>query len=227
MKAKSQPPLLLTVDGTPPERITFLPIDRQLEKGKPLVVSASVNDPDTDVTKATFFLCKQLEDGKMPADAVKAVGSQSAKNPQVWTGNLMVPADFRGEALVGVVFANQAGLATDPPKVQKVEIVDAKPPTGVIKGIVTFGDRPQPGVAISLRDADGKEKAATITKEQGKDGKGMGTFTLSVPAGNYTVVALKKDSSTGAMGTAAVQVTADNTAEKPATAIVTLNKIRQ
>ncbi len=219
-EVKSQPPLLLTVDGTPPERITFLPIDPQLEKGKPLVVSASVNDPDTDVTKATFFLCRQLEDGKMPADAVKAVGSQSAKNPQVWNANLTVPADFRGNGLVGVVFTNQAGLATDPPLVQKVEIVDAKPPTGAIRGAVTFGDRPQPGVAVSLRDAEGKEKAATVSDKDGK-------FEFEkVPVGSYKVVALKKDSSTGAAGIAPVQVDAEHTLKKPAKVIVSMNKIR-
>ena len=74
--------LLLTVDATPPEKITFLPIDPTVVKGKPLELAATVNDPETDITKATFFLCKQLDDGKVPADAIKAVGSQSLHEPE-------------------------------------------------------------------------------------------------------------------------------------------------
>lgn len=209
--------LLLTVDATPPERITFLPIDPKLVKGKPLSLAATVNDPDTDVTKATFFLCKQLDDGKIPADAVKAVGTQALKNPKVWEADLKVPDDFRGVGLVGVVFTNQVGLVNDPPLVQRVEIVDAKPPTGKIEGKVVFGENPQPGVFISLRDADGKEKSATKSLE-----KGVFKFE-GIPVGSYRLVALKKDSSTGAAATTTVVVDAD----KPAKPTLTLEKIRQ
>jgi Carboxypeptidase regulatory-like domain len=210
-------PILVTVDATPPEQIAFLPIQATLEKGKPLLVAATVFDPETDIVKATFFLCKKLEDGKMPADAIKADGTQSTKNPGVWVADLKVPADFRGEGVVGVVFANQVGLVNDPPKVQRIEIVDPKAPAGTIDGKVEFGGRPQPGVAVALRDADNKDKGGTTT-----DDKGKFKFEKVAP-GNYTVVALKKDSSTGAAGASPVQVEADKTS-KPT---ITLSKLRK
>jgi hypothetical protein len=201
----SQPPLQLTVDATPPELIGFLPLPAQVEKGKALTVGASVFDPETDVVKATFFLCKQLEDGKIPADAIKAVGMQSDKDPKVWMADLKIPADFRGEGLVGVAFTNQAGLTNETPKIQRIEIIDARPPAGTIEGTVEYGGRPQPGVAVSLRDAEGKEKAAGKTDEKGK-------FKFEkVPAGNYHVYGGKADSSSGIRGSAPAQVEADKT----------------
>jgi hypothetical protein len=213
-------PIVITVDATPPERITLLPVPATVEKGKPLVVSATVNDPDTTVTKATFFLAKELaEDGKIPPDAIKAVGAQSEKNPALWTGSLKVPDDFRGPAFVGVVFANQAGLSNDPPRVQKVEIVDAKAPGGTVEVTVTYGERPQAGAAVSVRGEDGKEKAGGTTDAKGK-------VTLKVPVGSYSVVVFKKDSSTGAAGNAPVQVDLEHTPEKPAKVTVTLSKVR-
>lgn len=208
--------LILTVDGTPPERMTFLPIDKTLEKGKPLALAASVNDPDTDISKATFFLFKALDEGKIPADAVKAVGTQSLKNPKVWAADLKVPADFHGDGLVAVVFANEVGLTAEP-LVQRIEIVDPKPPMGTIEGVITYGERLQPGVAISLRDADGKEKAGTTTDEKGR------FKFVNTPVGSYRVVALKKDSSTGAAGNAPVVVVAGTTTKVE----IGLAKIRQ
>lgn len=203
----SQQPLRLTVDATPPELIGFLPLPAQVEKGKPLTVGASVFDPETDVVKAVFFLCKQLDEGKIPADAIKAVGMQSEKDPKVWLADFKIPAEFRGEGLIGVVFSNQAGLTNETPRVQRIEIIDAKPATGTIEGKVEYGGRPQPGVAVSLRDADGKEKAATTTDEKGK-------FKFEkVPVGNYHVFGAKSDSSSGIRGSAPVQVEADKTAK--------------
>jgi hypothetical protein len=201
----SQQPLQLTVDATPPELIGFLPIPAQVEKGKALTVGASVFDPETEVVKATFFVCKQLDDGKIPADAIKAAGTQSNKDPKVWQADLNIPADFRGDALIGVAFTNQAGLTNDAPKVQRIEIIDAKPPAGTIEGVVQYGGRPQPGVAVSLRDGEGKEKAESKTDEKGK-------FKFEkVPLGNYHVFGAKADSSSGTRGSAPAQVEADKT----------------
>jgi len=208
-------PLVLTVDNTPPERIAFLPVEPTPVKGKPLLVGAAVNDPDTEVVKAVFFLFRQFDDGKIPADALKAVGVQSAKEPAVWTAELKVPDDFRGPALLAVVFANQVGLINEP-VVQRIEIVDAKPGLGTIEGKVDFGDRPQPGVTISLRGDDGKEKAATTTND-----KGQFKF-VRVPPGVYRLVALKKDSSTGAAATAPAVVEPDKTTK----VAMTLEKVR-
>jgi hypothetical protein len=211
--------LSVTVDATPPERIAFLPLPDpiRIEKGKTLTVVARVEDPETEVTKATFFLAKQLDEGKMPPDAIKAVGRKVTSFPVLgyeserWAGDLKIPDDFRGPGVIGVVFTNQAGLSNGlaGPEVQRIEIVDAppKPAVGTIEGKVVFGGRPQPGVAISLRDPDGKDKGGTTTDDKG-------AFVLkNVAPGNYTVAAAKKDSSTGASGSAPVTVEADKTAK--------------
>ena len=205
----SQKPLVLTVDATPPELIGFLPMPAKVEKDKPLTVGASAFDPETDVVKATFFLFRQLEDGKVPADAIKAAGVQSPKDSKVWTADLKIPAEFRGDGLIGVVFTNQAGLTNETPKIQRIEIVDAKPasPFGNVEGTVLYGGRPQPGVVVSLRDADGKEKAGGVTDDKGK-------FKFEkIPVGSYHVFGTKADSSSGIRGTAPVQVESDKTAK--------------
>jgi hypothetical protein len=215
--AESEKSLVLTVDGTPPEPITFLRIAKTLEKGKPLALKASVNDPDTDVTKATFYLFRAFEDGKIPADAIKAVGTQSLTNPHIWGASIAVPADFRGVAVVAAQFGNEAGLVTETPLVQRIEIVDPLPPTGTIEGNVVFGERFQPGVSVSLRDAEGKEKAATTTDEKGR-------FKFErTPIGTYRLIVIKRDSSTGAAGTSPVVVEADKTTNVS----VALEKIRR
>ena len=84
-----------------------------------------------------------------------------------------------------------------------------------------YGDRLQPGVGVALWDGEGKQKASTTTNE-----KGAFAFA-NVPAGSYKVVAIRKDSSTGSAGIAAVQVDATHTPDNPVKVNLTLNKIRQ
>ena len=65
---------------------------------------------------------------------------------------------------------------------------------------------------------EGKEKAATTTNE-----KGALQVRPDVPIGTYRLIVIKRDSSTGAAGTAPVVVEADKTT--PVTLV--LEKIRQ
>jgi hypothetical protein len=220
-------PLRLIVDGTPPEKIAFLPMPNPLkvQKGKPLTLTARVEDPESAVVKATFFVAKDLDEGKMPADAIKAVGRKEVTVlpfgwvEERWTADLKIPDDFRGPGVVGVTFTNGVGVTNALPEVQRIEIVDAppKPPLGSIEGKVEYGGRLQPGVAITLVDENGKNKGGTTTDDKG-------TFKIKdVPPGHYTVMAAKKDSSTGASGSAPVTVEAG---DKPAKVAVELSKNR-
>src|SRR5262249_41252554 len=144
-----------------------------------------------------FFLGKPLDDGKIPPDAVLAEGKPLLDKPGVWEAAIPLPAEKRGEAFIGVAFFNEVGLATT--KTQRIELVDAPPPSGAIDGIVLIGDRPQPGLVVRLF-ADGKEKAVAMTDDKGK-------FKFeNVPVGNYTVGSARPDSSYGFGGTAPVQV---------------------
>lgn len=199
------PPLLLTIDATPPEKVEFAKLPAKHIKGKPLPVQVSAIDRDTKIEKAVFFLGKPLEDGKLPPDAVKVDGVQSPTDPKVWTADIPLPPEKRGEVFIGVVFTDQVGLTTT--RTQRVELIDAPPPAGNIAGVVMIGELPQPGLVVSLRDGDGKEKATTTT-----DDKGKFKFEKVAP-GNYTVASSRKDSSYGSAGSAPVQVEVDKTAK--------------
>jgi hypothetical protein len=199
------PPLLLTIDATPPDRVTIGKLAAKHVKGKPLPVRASAADPETRVVKATFFLGKPLDDGKLPPDAILAEGKPLGVIPNVWTADLPLPADKRGEGYVGVIFVNEVGLATM--RTQRIELVDAPPPFGAIDGVVMVGDRPQPGLVVSLRDGEGKEKMVGKTDDTGKF-----KFEKVIP-GTYTVASAKPTSSYPFAGVAPVQVEADKRAK--------------
>lgn len=210
-QVKSEP-LAVTIDATPPVGVTFGTLPAKHVKGKPLPVRASVADPETRVAKAVFFLGKPLDDGKLPPDAVLVDGKPVADKVGVWEAEIPLAPEKKGEAIIGVVFTNEVGLATT--KTQRVELIDAPPPSGAIDGVILIGERPQPGVVVSLRAADGKEKATTTTSDKG-------TFKFeNVPIGNYTVASARPDSSYGFAGSAPVQVEL----ERRAKVAVTLTK---
>ena len=224
-------PLALVVDDTPPDvtaiRFTNLVEDKQLEKGKPLRVSATVRDLDTGVAKTLFLLGQPGEDGKPTPDAVKVVGVRVPTNPKdkpdplasVWAAALPLPADKRGELTLWVSATDDAGNAgLSEPK--RIELVDAVPPVppgskpGKIAGVVCFAERPQPGMTVIL-EVDGKPKGTAKT-----DDKGRFTFD-KLPPGAYKVTTTRTDFSTGLAATADVAVEPGQTA-KP---LMTLKKV--
>ena len=224
-------PLELVVDDTPPDvtaiRFTNLVEDKQLEKGKPLRVSATVRDLDTGVAKTLFLLGQPGEDGKPTPDAVKVVGVRVPTNPKdkpdplasVWTAALPLPADKRGELTLWVSATDDAGNAgLSEPK--RIELVDAPPPVppgskpGKIAGVVCFAERPQPGMTVIL-EADGKPKGTSKT-----DDKGRFTFD-KLPPGAYKATTARTDFSTGLAAAADVAVEPGLTA-KP---LLTLKKV--
>jgi hypothetical protein len=207
-------PLVVTIDATAPEDVAFAAFPTRHPKGKPIPITASAVDPDTAVVKATFFVGRPLDDGKLPPDALTVDGvpvDPTDPANREWTANLPVPPERRGEVIVGVVFTNQVGLATT--RTARIELVDA-PPGGVaaagvgkIEGTVKILETPQPGLTVVLRNLDGKDLATTTTNAKGK-------FVFEkVVAGGYTVSSGKKDSSYGYVGSAAVEVKANDTAK--------------
>lgn len=215
------PPLRLTIDATPPDRIAFARLPEKHVKGKPLPVKVTATDPETKVTKAVFFLGKPTDEGQIPADAVKVEGVQSAENPADWTAEIPLPPEKRGEAVIGVVFTNAVGLATT--RTQRIELVDAPPPAGAIDGVVKIGEIPQAGVVVSLRNADGKELATTKTAEKADEKQKIkvGDYHFeNVAPGNYTVAAGKASSSYPFAGSAPVQVEVGKRSKAPAIAMI-------
>lgn len=219
--------LSLMVDGTPPELVEFVPMANplQVEKGKTLRIAARGVDRESGLSKAVFFLARDLDEGQMPADAIKASGHRIAMIPRAdyieewWAADIKIPDDFRGNGVMGVTFTNQAGISSPLPEVQRIEITDAVPkiPLGTIEGRVVYADRPQPNVSVKLWDSEGKEKGSATTNDKG-------LFNIkNVPPGNYTLSAQRPDSSTGVSGATSVQVEAEKTVKTT----VTLNKNRK
>lgn len=228
-------PFTLTVDATGPKPtdidIVGLSPKNELLKGKPLEVSAKVNEDLTDVKRAVFFIGRLNDEKKIPAEAVKAEGYfDDAK--KVWRAKLPIPTETPNQIAVSVVFINEVGLTGDEKSVT-VKLVDggnaggaggpAAPATGTIEGVVKIGEIPQDGVAVSLRNADGKEiastKSAVFVYTNPKDKTKTefhGRYKFEkVPVGAYTVLSAKQSSSYPFAAAAPVQVEADKTTKAP------------
>jgi hypothetical protein len=224
-RGPEDPAVYLTVmlDGTPPE-ITKLGVRKErpeadglpkLEKGNGrLAMYAVGSDPESGIKQVLFFLGKPAADPKTPgvlkmpegADPVEGVPSKEEKGePTTWVAQLPVKADKPGSVDVSVQFVNGAGLVTF--GTVQVELVDAKgggKGLGNIEGKVLEGDRPQPGLEVTLRDAQNAIKATAVTDKK----TGVYKFT-DLPPGPYRVSASKTTS--GTRGETPVQVEADKT----------------
>ena len=160
----------ISVDATAPENVKFLKLPAQHIKGTPLPVSTALQDSDTRVVKAVFFLGELQEDGKLP-EGPKVMGVQQtdAKTKLAtveWIGLMPLPPEKRGEITIGVAVTDEVGNVTT--ETQKVELVDPPLPGGTIAGKVVRGERPQPGLAVTLLDAELKPKGETKTDDAGK-----------------------------------------------------------
>ena len=199
--AKSEP-YGISVDATAPENVKFLKLPAKHIKGTPLPVVAALQDNDTRVVKAVFFLGELLEDGKLP-EGPKVIGTQlvDAKTKLAtveWIGLMPLPSEKRGEISIGVVVTDEVGNTTV--ETQKVELVDPPLPNGTILGKVVRGERPQPGLTVTLLDAEAKPKGETTT-----DAFGKFKFEKVAP-GAYVLKTTKTDATTGMTGLSPAQV---------------------
>jgi len=196
-------PFIITVDATAPEDVKFLKLPAQHIKGTPLPVTAALQDLDTKVVKAIFFLGELQEDGKLP-DGPKVAGARAIDpktklpSPVNWIGLMSLPPEKRGEITIGVAVTDEVGNTTT--ETQKVELIDPPAPNGTIIGKVVIGERAQPGLTVTLADGEGKPKGETKT-----DAFGKFKFEKVAP-GAYTLKTIKTDVTLGLTGTAAAQV---------------------
>ncbi len=186
----------VSVDATAPEDVKFLKLPARHIKGTPLPVSAVLQDNDTKVVKAVFFIGELQEDGKLP-EGPKIPGKQVVDERTKlvtleWIGLMPLAPEKRGEITIGVAVTDEVGNTTT--ETQKVELVDPPAPNGIIAGKVMIGERPQPGLAVALADAEGKPKGEATT-----DAFGKFKFEKVAP-GAYTVKTGKTDTTTGVSG---------------------------
>ncbi len=189
----------LILDGSPPQDLAFVDFPKQLPRGKPLPVKAIARDPDSDIEKVIFFLGKPSPDGKLPPNVVP--GKRAGQDE--WVAALDAPTDQKGKLEVTVQATNGAKLTAS--DTVKIELVDAGPVVklGTIEGDVVQGERPQPGIVVTLVDGNGAIKDTGAT-----DKKGHYKFKDVLP-GTYRVTAVK--SSDNSKGTITVTVPAGET----------------
>jgi hypothetical protein len=191
----------LVLDDTVPNLIRIVDLPDIQVKGQPLKVAASVFDKETGIKRVIFFVGPPPgPDGKRAAEPVKVEG---VKQANLWTAELPLPTDAKGMMQVGLVATNEVGLEVTETK--NIKLVDAPPPAGNLHVKVLRGDRPQEGLLVKLKDAEGKEKGAEVT-----DAKGLAKFS-KLPPGVYTASTNKPDSGVGSKGDATGKVEVDLT----------------
>jgi len=178
----------IVFDATAPTAVRFLDPSTRAKRGAPLKFTAQGFDAESGISGAVFFLGKPQDD-TMPKDAVPLVGSPTDDTRTTWTVTLPMPEDKKPSIPVSVLFTNNVGLKKA--AVIEIQLLDTDPaktgPTR-IKGKVTEGGRPQPGLEVLLLDQKGKEKARTKSQADGSY-----QFNDVVP-GKYQVYSLKPDS---------------------------------
>jgi hypothetical protein len=182
---KPIPPVYGTIvlDDTPPEDVRLGALDKAV-RNRAMDVAAVGFDPESGIKRVLFFLGDPpAADGKPAPNSRVVVGVPPVKDGAPYTGKLLMP-DRTGRVQVGVRFINNVGLPTD--VTGEVEVVDPppKPTTGAVKVTVVQGvpPRPQPGMAVELRDAANK----VILNSGDADEKGEYTFKDVAP-GKYNV----------------------------------------
>jgi hypothetical protein len=207
-----------------------------LTRGDPVVMFVKAEDDESEIKEVVFFLGKSTEEVPVPPGVDKIPGvlkvekpdpkdkDESKKKKDVWLAQVPVPTDKGGKVPVSVQVTNKAEVktfATIVIELQEPAKTDGKDGTGkdgtgkdgagkgggAIEGTVTEDGRPQPGVTVVLRDMADKPKDTTKS-----DAKGRYAFK-DVPAGTYTMTAVKTSSNTQA--TVTVQVIDKQTKEMP------------
>jgi hypothetical protein len=195
----------IVLDDTPPEDVRFEKLPATAIRTKPLTLFARGTDEESGIRDVVFFLGKPPADAKLPPDALAAPGRRLEKGSDIWTAELLVPAEARVPFDVAVRFTNNIGLSTT--EVARLGgVTDPPPPEpkvprkASIAGTVTEGDRTQTGLTVELQSAAGQVLTTTRTAA-------AGAFLFKdLEPGDYQVSAAKTASDT--KGTAQVKLAA-------------------
>jgi hypothetical protein len=205
----------LILDRTAPVTGFVAGPDRE-ERGKAVKVSAVVYDRESDVTGVVFFLGEAPGPDGKPAAGSKVVKARRGGMPDEWIAEVPLP-DVKGRVTIGVRATNGVGLFKDG-DAKELDVVDPPAPVkekdkekfGIIKGLIVQGGgnqvRPQPGLKVELKNAEGKVIKTVTTNDQGK-------FEFKdLEPGTYSVASIKpKDAN--AKGEKSTAVEAGKTAE--------------
>jgi hypothetical protein len=205
----------IILDDTPPENAELIAVAKAkpVVRGKPLLLEARAEDPESGISEVTFFAGPPAPDGTVPPKAIFEKVDKAPEKGKAWAGKLLVPADQKGPFVAAVRFVNGVGLATTV-ELPSVEVIDAPgvwtaPPPALkkasITGIVVEGDRPQKGLTVTLVNAVGKAVGSVETAADG-------SFAFrDLDPGTYQVIAVKSASMTQGTETVKLAQGADKT----------------
>jgi len=156
--------LPIFLDDTPADAVEFRnPPSTALHSG-PLTLRVFASDRESGIREVSFFVGKPI-DGKLPPGVIEIPGTPASDEPMTWIG-IMPPQQNRGPTDYTVKIVNGAGLTRY--LTTSILLVDRLPsPPGVITGTVLLGSIPQPGLPVTLADANGKPLLKTTTNSQG------------------------------------------------------------
>lgn len=208
----------IVFDASAPDRVRFVNPPTEAMKGALLTLNARGSDEESGIKKVIFFLGAPPADGKLPPTVPQVEGKPTA-DKNVWTAQVPLTPDRRGDTEVSVQFINGVGLSTF--ATTPVNILDGekKAGPGRIVGVVQEGTNPQADMEVILSPTDPKtpqekEKATKTTKT-----KPDGSYVFEdVAPGKYTVSCTKLIS--GRAATATAEVAADQTVNLPLALIV-------
>jgi hypothetical protein len=173
--------------------------------GKPIDITVQAIDDISGVKEANLFLGKP-KDGKPPAGAKLIPAKSLNRDCTQWQAQIPGQKEA-GPIDVTAQVTNRVGLSSF--VTTSITILDQAPSTGGgnsgIQGQLLEGNRPQPNLPVTLKDASGGVKGTATTDAQGKF-----QFDKLKP-GKYTVSAVKDSSQR--KGQADVEVQAGQSAE--------------
>jgi hypothetical protein len=191
---------VVVFDGDRPQGVRFLDPPAQVPADKALKLRATCDLPVSGIKEVHFFVGKPVNDAPTPT-AVLIPAKPNEDRRSEWAAT--IPLDGgKGPADVSVRFVSRSGLVGfDTITVERADPAELnKPEPAAVKGTVTEGTLPQPGLTVFLFDGKGKEKARVKTKDDG-------SFAFAdLPAGKYRLFTEK--TSTGREKSEAVELKA-------------------
>lgn len=192
----------VVVDADPPERLALEPKDDAVVNGKPLSLVVTALDRLSGIEGVRVYLGEPT--GSAPPPGAKPVAAvRESTGAGRWIAAAPIPKGVTSIAVTAEV-TNGVGLVrclTRTLAVQSAEQVSL----GSVAGSVVEGARPQPGLAVELRDADQKPIAAAKTNASGR------FLFPAVKPGKYLVWAVKTQSQR--VGASAVEVKSGATSQ--------------
>lgn len=175
----------VVIDADPADRLRVEPIDDALVAGTPVNLAVYTHDGLSGIDKVRLYVGEPIN-LLPPAEAAPVPATRESAGSERWVAAVPVPKGVTSVRVTAEV-TNRVGLVRC--LTQTLTVVSAEQASlGSVAGSVMEGTRPQPGLAVELRDADQQPIAAAKTNAGGE-------FVFeAVKPGKYLVWSVKSQS---------------------------------